>query len=92
MKLGQRFGVVCQTEMSATRNSFAVLIYINIQTHKYTIFVDRWSESCLICIWIKVLFLRSKTSFRISVLIKQGQRFGVLCQTEWVQPAIGVQV
>ena len=37
IKQGQRFGIVCQTEMSATRNSFAALICINIRTHSRTV-------------------------------------------------------
>ena len=45
-------------------------------------FVERWPESCLICLWIKALFFRFKTSFRILLLIKHGQRFGFVCQTE----------
>jgi len=32
------FGVVCQIEMSVTRNSFAALICINIRPHRYKIF------------------------------------------------------
>jgi len=38
MKQGQRFGVVCQTETSATRKCFAALICTNIWTHMYTNF------------------------------------------------------
>ena len=38
IKQGQRFGIVCQTEMSATCNSFAALICINIRTQRYTNF------------------------------------------------------
>ena len=34
-KQGQRFGVMCQTEVSATRNCFAALICINIGTNRY---------------------------------------------------------
>jgi len=44
IKPGQRFGVVCKTEMSATRNSFAALICMNTRTHRYKNF-------CLICVW-----------------------------------------
>jgi len=80
---GQRFGIGCQTEMSATYNSFAALICMNIRIPRYKkIFVERWPESCLICVWIKALFLQFKTSYRISVVIKQGQHFGIVCQTE----------
>ena len=81
IKQGQRFGVVCLTEMSATHNYFADLICTNIRRHRYQNFVEQWPESCLICICIKALLLGFKTSFRISVLIKQGQRFGVVCET-----------
>ena len=50
IKQGQRFGVVCETEMSATRNSCATLICMNVRTHRYKIFVERWPESCLCCV------------------------------------------
>jgi len=38
------------------------------------LFVERWPENCLNLPLSKVLFLRLKTSFRISVLIKKGKQ------------------
>jgi len=35
MKQGQRFGIVCQTQMSATRNSFAASLCMNLRKHRY---------------------------------------------------------
>ena len=58
MKQGQRFRVVGQSEMNATRNCFAALICINIRTHTVgtKIFVERWRESSLICVWINTVW------------------------------------
>ena len=50
-------------------------LFPSLRRSRTKIFVERWPESCLIFVWNNALFLRFNISFRISVLIKTGQRF-----------------
>jgi len=70
-------------------NEVSLQFFCSFHLHKYSLWTNRYKFFC----WAlgrklsnlhlnKALFLRFKTYFRISVLIKYGQHFGVDCQIE----------